>query len=424
MKHFSMICALVCAATVSVSCRQYQTEYETIPEKVYVGQLADVTVLSGFGRFVIDGSTKYMATAKFLLVSIDGIDEPIEIPITRESKDFHYVVDGLKAGNYYVTLTSIDSAGNKSVPTTYNVDVYDDSSKATFYPKRIISGEFDSETNTMTLQWNTIEEAESVVFKYLNSDNVQITETLPGNVQTTVLTDWLDQSEVEAVTTVRPVPTCVDVIVLDATTFRVPKMEETPDEVINLPRTTFAMVDVASDVKQGTYGGPTSQLWDGGMYWSNSGYHSNDREGIPHHITFDLGVKAKLVSVTIYFRQEGDFRDWPPRRLQIWGHPDIVEEGKTIGDYDVFDSPTKDNDEFISESEANGWAKLAEYYPTEEELSVDFMVVVPLDDTKSVRYFRYRIVEGWKEPYVGESMYGNATEMEFKAWKKSIKQVN
>lgn len=406
------------------SCHESQTEYEKIPETIHVGQLTDVTLLSGFTRFIIEGSIKYMATATTLDIAILGQEEPISVPVDHAADTLRYEVNGLKGGNYYLTLTSRDSDGNSSVPVTYNVDVFDESSKAMFYPKRIISGEYDAEENTMTLAWNAIEEAESVIFKYLNSDGVEIVENLEGNVQTFVLDDWLDQSEVEAVTIIKPSANSVDNITLDPTHFTIPKMEESPDEVVNLSKTTFAMVNVLSDVKQGTYGGPTAQLWDGGMYWSNSGYHSNDGEGVPHHITFDLGVKAKLTEVTIYYRGEGDWRYWPPQRLQVWGHPDIIEEGKTINDYDVFDSPTKDNGEFCTESETNGWILLAEYYPTENELSVDKMVVVPLDDTKSVRYFRYRIVEGWNEPHTGPDMYGNATEMEFKAWKKSIKPVN
>lgn len=424
MKQFRTISLILAVACLFPACRESQTEYEKIPEKINVGQLADVTISSGFTRFIIEGSIKYMATATTLEIAILDQNDTISVPVDHSKDEFLYEVGNLKAGNYYFTLTSRDSDGNKSVPATYNVDVFDDSSKARFYPKRIISGEYDGEEFTMTLAWNTVEEADSVVFKYYNSDGVQIVENLAGNVQTIVLDDWLDQSEIEITTTITPSANCVDRITLDPTVFTIPKMEETPDEVVNLSKSTFKMVELSSDVKQGTYGGPTSQLWDGGMFWSNSGYHSNDGEGVPHHITFDLGVKAKLTEVTIYFRQEGDFRNWPPKRLQVWGHPDILEEGKTINDFDVFDSPTKDNAEFVSESEANGWIMLAEYYPTEYELSVDYMVIVPLNDTKSVRYYRYRIVEGWTEPHTGTSMYGNATEMEFKAWKRSIKAVN
>lgn len=413
MNRIKFLMAFLSAALLA-SCGQQATEYEKMPEAINVGQLSGVELLPGSHRFILQGSTRYMRTAKTLSVELLETEIKQVFAVDNSQDLFEAEISGLDAGNYYVVVTSFDKDGNQSLTQTYNVDVYDESSASKFYPKRITSVEYDEASDAMVITWNTVEEAQSVLLEYTRSDGEKVSETVSGDVQVSYILDWADRSEISAVTSILPSSKSLDPIELAPVTATFPKV------TMSLPSATFAEVNMPSDAQQGQYGGPTRQLWDGYADWSNQGYHSNDGVGVPHHVTFDLGVTAKLSSSTLFFRKYGDFRDWPPRRFQIWGHPAITEEGKTIADYDVVDTPTKDNDEYVTESAAAGWVLLCEYYPSEEELAVNFCVTAPLDEDQAVRYIRYRIVEGWKAPYTGPGMYGNCTEMNFTALKGSV----
>lgn len=416
MKKHSIILTALALLAVS-ACGPEGTEYEQIPERINVGLLSDVELLPGYERFFVTGLTRYLSTAKTIKIELIDMDRTENATVDRTQDVFSYEVSGLAAGNYYVRLTSLDSEGNKSLSKTYNVNVYDASSAANYYPKRIVSASYDESNDQMVFSWNAVEEAQEIEFTYTTSSGEIVTEILPGDVQTNAISDWSDQCEVSAVTKVLPFKSAVDLLSTEPVSYVIPKV------VINLPNTTFAEVQMPSDAAQGQYGGPTRQLWDGNFEWSNQGYHSNDGVGVPHHITFDLGVSAKLASTCMFFRAYGDFADWPPRRYQVWGHAE-VEEGKSISDYDVFDAPDKDNGEFVAESEQNGWVLLKEGYPTQDQLEFDHKVDTDLECYTPVRYIRYRIVEGWKAPYTGPGMYGNMTEMNFKVLKGSVTPAN
>jgi len=390
-------------------------------EPIVLDNLSNVELLPGNQRFQINASSAGLSNATAIEISV--ADLKFNAPVDHATPSFSYIAEGVPAGTQTVTIKAVGEKGAASEPDTYEVNVFDNSIAASYTAKEV-SAEYNEDDNEMDITLTASEGITSVTLSYKDSKGNDKTDTIEGNATSAVLTDWLDECDLTATSLVKPYENAIDAVALTPVTIKLPKIVITPDKIIALSNTTWAVTDFASDIVGGQYSNKTGAigLWDGAVYWSNEGYHSSDKDGVPHHISFDLGVKAKLAEATIYFRGDGDFRDWPPQRFQVWGHADLAD-GETTATIDVADSPTRDNTEFCNESKAKGWVLLCEYYPKQEELETDKKVTVTLDDTNSVRFFRYRIVEGWKEPHVGESMYGNATEVELKAWEKSIKNL-
>lgn len=393
------------------------------PEPVVLGQLSNVELLPGNGRFQVNGSSSGLNNVTAIEIAVDG--KTFNAPLDHSTPSFSYVCEGISAGNQNVSIKSVGENDAASEPASYTVNVYDDSIASSYTAKEISDAQFLEDDMSMTLTFTAPEGISYATLSYKDGEGADKTLDVDVTATTLVLYDWQDECTVVLTSFVKPFENALDDVSVGTSQFVLPKIVITPDEEIALANTTFANAQFSSDIVGGQYSWNTLAigLWDGEKYWPQGGYHSSDGDGVPHHISFDLGVKAKLTCATIYFRGDGGWTDWPPRKLQVWGHPDFAD-GEDFASIDVADSPTRDNAEFISESEGKGWILLGEYEPTEEELSVNMYVTVRLDDTTPVRFFRYRIVEGWKEPHVGPGMYGNATEIELTAWKKSIKPIN
>lgn len=393
------------------------SEYLGDGETIYVGKLADVELFPGNGRFVVQGSTRYMNTARKLHIQLLDTDFDYTVDVDPSVEQFEYSFENIPAGNYYVVITTLDKDGNKSIPDTYNVDVYDTSSASNYYPKRVLTASFTPLVGTMGIFFNTVEEATSVRMVYINEAGEEITEVLPGDVQSFSLTTWKDQSDVKVYTRLRPFSNALDEIEMpEAATFKLPAI---PEEMV-LPREYWAWPGCSSDTWATEYGGRIETLWDNLYGGSNSGYHTGDRNyderGVPSHITIDLGIRACLTQGRIMFRPNGDWRDWPAKHFELWGHVN-GDPADFLEITDKYDTP---EGQFETESLSKGWVKICDYWPEEAKLSAFQFIDFPIDSQyENIRYLRYRIVEGWKNGGKGAGVYSMATEMWF--WGKTTK---
>ena len=397
--------------------RSTYAEYLGDGETVYVGKLTDVELFPGKCRFVMSGSTRYMNTAKKLHIQLLDTEYDFVVDVDPSAGHFEYSFDNISAGNYYVVVTALDKDGNESVPDTYNVNVYDTSSAVNFYAKRVVTASYTALAGTMGVFFNAVEEATSVRFVYLDESGKELTQTLPGDVQSVYLDSWKDQSEVKVYTRIRPYSNALDELEMpDASVFTLPGV---PEEM-EVPRTYWAWPNCTTDTWGTQYGGRIETLWDGRYGASNSGYHSGDNSyavrGVPHHVTIDLGIRACLTRGRIMFRPNGSWQDWPAKHFELWAHADgKVEDFLEITD--KYDTPAG---QFEEQSLAKGWVKICDYWPEEAKLSAYQFIDFPISsEYENLRYLRYRIVEGWKNGGVGAGVYGMATEMWF--WGKTTK---
>ncbi len=415
LQYFILILGVLFVASCN-DLRDTYSDYLGDGERAYVGKLSEVELLPGLNRMVVKGSMQYMKTAVKCRIALEGTEIVQDVDVDLSAEMFECEITNIPAGNYYVTITNFDKDKNASVPETYNIDVYDASRAEDFYPKRITGASFTPMVGTMKVTMNTVEDASSVLVKYKNEQGEDCEMVIDAAATEFSLTNWADESEIQVITRVLPSEDALDEIALEPAKYTLPAVPET----MEVPRNYFAMTNTPSDVIQGQYGGPTYRMWDGATWWGNEGYHSNDGQGIPHHITFDMGLTAALSQCRVHFRGDGGWTDWPPRRLQIWGFKHITEEGKGINDYDVIDTPTTVNEDYVQEATEKGWILLADVEFTEEDLRVNCSKTFDLERIEGIRYIRYRIVEGWKAPHTGPGMYGSATEIYFWGLSKKI----
>ena len=409
--------ALASVSGCNPDLRSTYAEYLGEGEKIYVGKLTDVELLPGNCRFVLSGSTRYMNTAKKLHIQLLDTDYDYTVDVDPNVERFEYSFDNISAGNYYVVVTALDKDGNESVPDTYNVNVYDTSSAVNFYAKRVVTASFTALAGTMGVFFNSVEEATSVRFVYTDEAGKEISETMPGDIQSIYLENWKDQSEVKVYTRIRPYANALDELEMpDASVYTLPAV---PEEM-EVPRDYWAWPNCTSDTWATQYGGRIETLWDGLYGSSSSGYHTGDRSyearGVPHHITIDLGIRACLTRGRIMFRPNGSWQDWPAKHFELWGHVN-GDPADFLEITDKYDTPAG---QFEEQSLAKGWVKICDYWPEQEKLSAYKFIDFPIDsEYENLRYLRYRIVEGWKNGGVGANVYGMATEMWF--WGKTTK---
>lgn len=78
-----------------------------------------------------------------------------------------------------------------------------------------------------------------------------------------------------------------------------------------------------SDVVNG-YGGSVEKLWNNDTWNYDSGYHAGDNQGVPHHLTIDMGLTATITECELFFTGY-ERTDWMPRLFQIWGIEDVED---------------------------------------------------------------------------------------------------
>lgn len=169
-----------------------------------------------------------------------------------------------------------------------------------------------------------------------------------------------------------------------------------------LDRTKFRTVSLPTDAATG-WGLSMPGMWDGRITAEGNMWHSAD-VGMPMHITFDLGVTAKLSRFTLWQRQGvWIYNHGNPKRYEIWGSTNPPSNGswdnwvmlKSCTSVKPSGSPSGSNMNDDVAAAGRG-----------EEFSV------PLDAPK-VRYIRVRILEAWVgagglAAHISEmSFYGN-----------------
>ena len=106
---FGLLAFQACNPDLRSTYKDYLGDGETI----YVGKLADVELLPGNQRFVLQGSTRYMNTARKIHISLLDTDYDFLVDVDPSTGRFEYSFDNIPAGNYYVEVTAQDKDGNE-----------------------------------------------------------------------------------------------------------------------------------------------------------------------------------------------------------------------------------------------------------------------------------------------------------------------
>lgn len=406
MKSNMIIGFLACILTglISQSCSDItsmQREYLDRGETLYVGRLDSIKFRGGLHRVQMEGSLRYARSASRCVISWNDQSQEYDLADISRDDTAKVLIDNLDEGTYRFTIQTFDDAGNKSVKEECYGYVYGDEYILTQSPKFI--SEMIPDPYKMTLKWNVSDNAIKVRFSYENSNGEMISQILPGDVKTTEISNWKKGGKIECITYTLPEKNALDTIPLD------PYLQSFPTDVeYEIDKSTFKAVGLPTDIAGNGYGGKIEGIWDGviGSGEPNR-YHSADGEGIPHHLTFDMGVYADLTQFKIYGRV--GYSNWNPKHFQLWGI-DSIEDAETS-------LPSADPG-WEAEAKEKGWKLLIDATCNDPEVNT---FTFDKDKVKNVRYIRYRVLEVFGPPSTGSGAYGCVQEMTF--WADQLRLV-
>lgn len=363
-------------------------------EKVYAGKLDSLQVFSGYKRVKIVGLTRYLGNSTECVVSWEDQTKTFQIDKSLTDDKFEMIIENLEERNYEFEVLTKDRAGNQSVVQHCKGKAIGDIFKDSQMSRRI--QEFTFKGAYYSAEWADKAESEFVIktlFSYKNNlDTYTQVLVLPDD-KLTNLKNWKPGGDFKIVSAIVTGSTGFDTIYLDPVEGFLPSTG-----VFQLDKSYFKKVHLQNDIHGNAYGGVFEGIWDG-IKGSDQGsrYHSADREGVPHTITFDLGVIADLTEVELTGR--GNYHNWNPRKIQLWGCETLAGKETDLNASD----PGWEN-----ESITKGWRLLIE---SELPDRVENVIRFNTNDTKNIRYIRYRVLEVFGPPSVGTGAYGCIQEI-------------
>lgn len=404
--------ALLCAAMAAGGCsdiNEMQREWLDRGETVYVGKLDSIVVRSGLGRVQLEGDTRYMRSAVRCEVRFgDQVREFATRDIVGEDGIARMPIGSLDEGSHYFYVTTHDAAGNKSIRTEVFGEVYGDEYRLLQRPKKVM--EMIPTLTDMTLNWSANNKAVRVEVEYETLHGVE-RRVLDGDVTSTVIaSDWKRGGKIRSVTYIEPDEKALDVIDLNPVEQNFPEVVE-----FEVPKNTFAEVSLPTDIDGRGYGGVGPKgMWDGvAGNDQTKRYHSRNQEGVPHHLTFDMGVYADLSKVKIWGSSDNSF--WNPKRVQLWGREDLAGAETTL---------PSDDPGWETEAREKGWKLIADFTNTDRIVNEH---PISKEEPMRVRYIRYRVLEIVGHPtdpnYTtsGKDRYGLCQELTF--WANHVEAV-
>lgn len=396
----------VCIGTISIfqSCSditEMQKDFLDRGETIYVGRIDSVKFRGGLNRIQMEGLLGYARSATRCVITWN--DQTLEYTIDeiRQGDTAKILISDLEEGTYRFYVQTFDNEGNQSLKDEYYGYVYGEEYKLTQSPKFI--SEMKPDPSKMLLIWNTSENAILVKLTYENQEGEMISQILPGNIKETEITDWAQGGKIECITYTLPEENALDTIALE------PHIQYFPTDVeYEVSKSTFKAAHLPTDIMGNSYGGKIEGMWDGVLGSGEPNrYHSGDKEGVPHHLTFDMGVYADLTRFRINGRQ--GYHNWNPKHFQLWGIDSLEGAETTLLSTD----PGWEN-----EAKSKGWKLLIDAVNNDPE---DNSFSFESGKAKNVRYIRYRVLEVFGPPSTGTGAYGCVQELTF--WADQLKPV-
>lgn len=403
---FYLICCLTAGLLITLSCSditKMHREYLDRGEQIYAGIIDSLIVRGGWEKVQIEGLSHYARSSTKCIINWDDNQVEYEMKDIDKNGVVQILFDPLPEGTYYFYVETEDEEGNRSLRKECFGSSYGEEYKSSQVKKRISLQKPDP--SKMVLSWNESEKAVKVDLIFENNRGGKTELKLPGNVSQTEITDWKLGGQIKITTYTMPEENALDTIALD------PVVQYFIEEVeYELDKSKFKSVLLPTDITGNGYGGKPEGIWDGvkGSGGSNR-YHSTDGDGVPHHLTFDLGVYAGINKIEITGRV--DFTGWNPKRLQVWG----------INSLDGAETTLPSNDPgWEDEAISKGWV-----------LIVDKITHDPIENTyyvkpsiENVRYIRYRVLEvlGYQGESTGPNVQGLIQEMTL--WADKIEDKN
>lgn len=396
-------CLAIACGMIAASCsdiNEMHQEWLDRGETIYAGKIDMLSARGGVGRIQIEGDAKYAQMAEKCVVRYNDVVKEFQLAdITDGDGKIAILLEDLEEGNYQFFVNTLDKSGNRSIVEQCFGYSYGENYAGIQNPKRVVSS--SAGFSGATLVWNTVGNAAKVRLDYWTKDLQPASLELPGDVESTLIEDWEWGGEIKITTFVLPEENALDVIELAPVTSR---FVDYPEE--ELSKVKFSVYKLPTDINGNGWGTKIPGIWDGveGKEGAN-GYH-NEKAGMPHHFTFDLGVIADLSKVYVCGRDDTDEKTKRnPRHFQLWGRATIDGAETTL---------PSENPGWEAEAESKGWVLILDGYNTDRIRNTHG---IEFSKGKGVRYIRYRAVESFDD-----LEYGQLQEITFYA--TDIKDIN
>lgn len=411
MKRWASVALLAVVAFGCDKMTDTQREWIDRGETIYVGRFDSLRVRSGFGRVQIEGDTRYVRTATSCRVRVGEEEYSYAIAdIVGDDGVARILIEGLEEGSHYFYVTNYDADGGRSLTTEVFGSVYGEQDLLLLRPCRV-EAMTPNPDGSIQLGWGEVEGVERIDLEWEAADGSRQSAVIDGWEPTTLLPSWRKGGTLRATTHIRQAEDDLDALVLD------PVEQRFPDEAeFEVQKSRFNLVELPTDTRGNAYAGSSCGvrgLWDG--VWSpyeNHSYHTADGEGVPHHLTFDMGVRARLSRVWLAGRTDG-YVDWNPKRWQLWGRATLEGAETTLPSMDPA---------WEDEAREKGWILLGEF-TSSEFIYNEFQIT---DAPADVRYVRFRVTEvfggGDHSGATGAGVYGCVAELSL--WADAIEEAN
>lgn len=400
-----LIIVVALALTACLSCDDMESKHEEYlsGEKIYAGKLDSLVVYSGYERVKIVGQTNYLGYSNKCIVEWGDQSREFDIAHTN-AKTFEMIVDGLQERNYEFKVYTKDAEGNKSIVQTCTGKAMGAIFAESQMNRRIV--EFNFVDGYFSAVWADKAESEFVVytdFSYETTGGTMQNIRIMPDDESTVLMGWKAGGKTEIQSYVLTGDLGFDTVKLNLSEGSLPA-----SSVFSISKAKFAVVGLSKDTKGNGYGGKIPGMWDG-VKGADQGsrYHTGDGEGVPHTLTFDMGLIATLDRVEVTGRE--GYHNWNPSRIQFWGCEDI--EGKDT------ELPASDAG-WEQEALDKGWKLLIDQ---QLEFPYENLIYFDKSKTENVRYVRIRVMEVVGPPSSGGGAYGCIQEISL--WGEDIRPV-
>lgn len=384
IKYFSLL--LIMVVTSLSSCTDLVGTFQDFQgegEIPYAGKIDSLIIREGLHKLQFEGYMYYAGTAEDLVIEWKDQQKLVSLEGYSKKDRLKVLIDDLEEGLYVFKVYTLDKDKNRSVITTLQANVHGD---------KFISAQMPvpysitfTEGNVVEITWGEISKLSRVVLEYTDyKDQQQQIIVTTGNTMTPIY-KFKPGSILKITTQVKPNEKGLEYISITPSHYELPKKLYEPEMI---DRKLFKNMAMPSDAAQ-NHGGVVNNLWDGN---DETYMHTSDNIGVPCHITIDTGEANYLSQGKVTMRS---IFIWCPYEFQVWGLPEVED----INAHEPTVTDNYDNKEsWERESIAKGWVNLTDNGTTNYVFrqANDREVSFKLDNTKKVRYIRYRALKVWE----------------------------
>lgn len=278
---------LLCLALANCSKYDDYKKFILDGEKVYLQKADSLKTYPGKNRMLLEWIlVDPKVTSCKVFYEQAGLREEVvvEIPAynSRESDTVRVMIPNLIETSYLFKVISYDDFGNTSIPVEIEEQVYGKEYEESLLNPPLIRTGFDYNSNTLTLEWGTIESTViGVELNYTDINNVAQTLLIDPSVGTTTILDFKLGEPLRSRTKHKPVPHSIDVF---STDWQRMYIELIKNVALNKPVTASGSASATYGPHKAVDGNRTSSA----SRWISAGPFSSPNLSPPQWLEIDL----------------------------------------------------------------------------------------------------------------------------------------